>query len=235
MAFNYDIPILELLDILGCQSNPDYHPDPRLPALLNNFLSRAYKQPLFRTADIWTTHACWFSNEAIEERVEEDREYYEEHPEELKDDDAYSPFFKLPKEQWSTLVENYLEIGSDHAAGVVEFGIKESDLDQADPPVYMMHELDEPTGWKQFTASLTGYLKYVLCAILCGESYHTGQNVLEKAGWTYTACEKPADAPMIPCVFDLAVCCGYDPDTNTVLAILSDTQWCKAFQITKKD
>ena len=27
------------------------------------------------------------------------------------------------------------------------------------------------------------------------ESYHTGQNVLEKAGWTYTACEKPADAP----------------------------------------
>ena len=40
---------------------------------------------------------------------------------------------------------------------------------------------------------------------------------------------------MIPCVFDLAVCCGYDPDTKTVLAVLSDTQWCKAFQITKKD
>ena len=235
MAFNYDISVLELLDLLGCQPNPDYQPDPRLPALLNDFLSRAYNSPLFKTADIWTKHPAWTSYEVLEERVEEDREYYEEHPEELEEDDAFGPFFKLPKEEWPTLVENYLEIGSDCAAGVVDFGIREGDLDQADPVVYMLHEEDAPTGWKQFAPNLTGYLKYVLCAILCGESYYTGQNVLEKAGWTYTACEKPADAPMIPCVFDLAVCCGYDPDTKTVLAILSDTQWCKAYQITKGD
>lgn len=234
MPFNYDISVLELLDVLGCKPGPDCQPDPRLPALLNDFLSRACQQPLFRTADIWTDHPDWFSYEAIEERIEEDREYYEEHPEELEGD-SYAPFFQRPKEQWPALVENYLEIGSDYAAGVVEFGIREADLDQADPMVYMQHEEDEPTGWKPFTATLTGYLKYVLCAILCGESYHTGQHVLEKAGWTYAECEKPEDAPMIPCVFDLSVCCGYDADTNTVLAIMSDTQWCKAFQITKKD
>lgn len=234
MAFNYDIPILELLDILGCQPNPDYQPDPRLPALLNDFLSRAYKSPLFKTADIWTEHPAWTSYEVLEERVEEDREYYEEHPEELEEDDAFGPFFKLPKEEWPTLVENYLEIGSDYAAGVVQFGIREGDLDQPDPAVYMLHEEDAPTGWKHYSATLTGYLKDVLCDILCGESYHTGQNVLEKAGWTYTACEKPADAPMIPCIYDQSVCCGYDPDTKTVLAILSYSQ-CKAFQITKKD
>ena len=178
MAFNYDIPVLELLDVLGCQPNPDYQPDPRLPALLNDFLGRAYNPPLFKTANIWTAHSDWTSYEVLEERIEEDREYYEEHPEELEE--------------------------------------------------------DAPTGWKQFAPNLTGYLKYVLCAILCGECYHTGQNVLEKAGWTYTAWEKPADAPMIPCICDLAVCCGYDPDTKTVLAILSDAQ-CKTCQITKGD
>ena len=124
MAFNYDISVLELLDILGCQPNPDYQPDPRLPALLNDFLSRACKQPLFRTADIWTTRSCWFSNEAIEEWVEEDREYYEEHPEELEEDDAFGPFFKLPKEEWPTLVENYQEIGSDYAAGNVRCAVR---------------------------------------------------------------------------------------------------------------
>ena len=39
---------------------------------------------------------------------------------------------------------------------------------------------------------------------------------------------------MIPCVFNLSVCCGYDTDTKTVLAILSDAQ-CEAYQITKGD
>ena len=134
MAFNYDISVLELLDVLGCQPNPDYQPDPRLPALLNDFLSRACDSPLFKTADIWTKHPAWTSYEVLEERVEEDREYYEEHPEELEEDDAFGPFFKLPKEEWPTLVENYQEIGSDYAAGVVEFGIREGDLGQAEKP-----------------------------------------------------------------------------------------------------
>ena len=233
MAFNYDIPVLELLDILGCPPDPDYQPDPRLPALLNDFLSRACDHPLFETADIWTGHSDWTSYEVLEERIEEDREFYEEHLEELEEDDPLAPFFKLPKEQWSTLVENYLEIGSDYAAGVVEFGIREGDLSQPDPVVYMLHEGDAPTGWKRFSATLSDYLKYVLCAVLCCETYDTGMEVLEEEGWTYTECEKPEDAPMIPCIFDLAVCCGYDPDTKTVLAILSDAK-CKAYQITKE-
>ncbi|MCI9159280.1 MAG: hypothetical protein HFF55_09815 [Lawsonibacter sp.] len=232
MAFNYDIPVLELLDILGCPPDPDYQPDPRLPALLNDFLSRACDHPLFETADIWTWPGQ-FSYDAIEERIEEDRGYYAEHPEKLKENGPYTPFFKLPKEQWPTLVENYLVIGSDYAAGVVEFGIREADLSQPDPPVYMLHEGD-PTGWGPFCPDLTSYLKYVLCAILCCETYETGMEVLEEAGWSFEELEEPEDAPMIPCIFDLSVCCGYDPDTKTVLAILSDAE-CKAYQIAKKD
>lgn len=34
---------------------------------------------------------------------------------------------------WSELVENYMEVGSDYAAGVVEFGIKGKDLKQKKP------------------------------------------------------------------------------------------------------
>ena len=234
MAFNYDIPVLELLDILGCQPNPDYQPDPRLPALLNDFLSRAYNSSLFKTADIWTKHPAWTSYEVLEERVEEDREYYEEHPEELEEDDPFAPFFKLSKEQWPTLVENYLEIGSDYAAGVVEFGIREADLDQADPVVYMLHEVDAPTGWKRFSATLSDYLKYVLCAVLCCETYETGMEVLEEAGWSFEEIERPEDAPMTSCINGLLVCCGYDPDTKTILAILFDPER-KAYRITKED
>ena len=66
MAFNYNIPVLELLDILGCPPDPDYQPDPRLPALLNDFLSRAYNSPLFKTADIWTKHPARTSYEVLE-------------------------------------------------------------------------------------------------------------------------------------------------------------------------
>lgn len=234
MAFNYDIPVLELLDILGCPPDPDYQPDPRLPALLNDFLSRACDHPLFETADIWTGHSDWTSYEVLEERIEEDREYYEEHPEELEENDSFAPFLQLPKEEWPTLVENYLEIGSDFAAGVVEFGIREGDLGQPDPVVYMLHEEDAPTGWKRFSATLSDYLKYVLCAVLCCETYETGMEVLEEAGWSFEELEEPEGAPMTSCINGLLVCCGYDPDTRTVLAILSDAE-CKAYQIAKKD
>lgn len=234
MAFNYDISVLELLDILDCRPNPDYQPDPRLPALLNNFLSRACDHPLFETADIWTGHPAWFSYEAIEERVEEDREYYAEHPEKLAEDDSYAPFYKLPKAEWSTLVENYLEIGSDFSAGIIEFGIQEGCLDQPDPPVYMLHETELPTGWKRFSATLSDYLKYVLCAVLCCETYETGMEVLEEEGWSFEQCEKPEDAPMTPCIYDLTICCGYDPDTKTILAVLGDAQY-TAYQITRED
>lgn len=234
MSFNYNISILELLDILGCKPNLEYHRDSNLPDLLNDFLSRIYKHPLFKTADIWTEHPAWRSYEIIEERIDEDREYYEEHPEEFEGN-SYEPFFRLSKDKWSELVANYVEIGSDYAAGVVEFGIRDEDLKQENPMVYMLHEEDAPIGWKRFSETLSDYLKYVVCAVLCCESYSTGKNVLEKEGWKYMECEKPKDAPLTPCIFNLAVCCGYDSDAHTILAILSlsDAQ-CKTVQITKE-
>ena len=98
MAMNYDRNALEILEILGCEASLDYQPDPRLPVMLNNFLSMARDNPLFRTPDIWVDREAYFSYEDIEERIEEDKDYWAEHPDEC--DDPYFPFSQIPKEKW---------------------------------------------------------------------------------------------------------------------------------------
>lgn len=127
MAMNYDLSALELLQILGCEPAADYEADERLPKLLNDFLSRIYENPLFETADIWQDGMAYFSYESIAESIDEDAGYWAEHAEEWADSEYYS-FAELPQSEWSTLVPNYLKIGSDYAAGIVEFAILEADL-----------------------------------------------------------------------------------------------------------
>ena len=83
----------------------------------------------------------YFSYEYIEERIEDCREDFDDP--EFCEENAFYPYSKIPKEQWPELVENYLQIGSDYAAGVVFFGIKEKELGLENPPVYMLHEADE--------------------------------------------------------------------------------------------
>ena len=83
-------------------------------------------------------------------------------------------------------MENYLQIGSDYAAGVVFFGIKETELGLKNPPVYMLHEADELADWKIFANTLSEYLMCVLLDALAGVEYSTAQNVLNKNGWEFS-------------------------------------------------
>lgn len=233
MAMNYSLSALEILKILGGKPSPEYVPDPQIPAMLNEFLSMAKGNPLFATPDIYVDRETYFSYDAIQERIEEDGEYWEQHPDECEDDEYY-PFSQLPRERWQEKVANYLQIGSDYGAGVLVFGIREEDLGQEDPPVYMLHEEDEPVGWKVFSETLSGFLIYILCgSTLCCETYNTAKNVLEKQGWTYEACGKPADVPKeYSFIYGMTVCCGYDKETNTLLAAQTDGA-CKAYRISR--
>ena len=150
MSIKYDLTAFEILKLLG-YSNPigkeslevfKKENNLKLSSYLFEFLSVVYNNPLFATADIW--NSLYFSYEDIEERIEEDKEYWAENPDEYIEDE-YFKFSKTPKEQWSDYVPNYLQIGSDYSAGVVVFGICEKDLELENPPVYMLHEADEIT------------------------------------------------------------------------------------------
>lgn len=100
-------------------------------------------------------------------------------------ENAFYPYSKLPKEQWLELVDNYLQIGSDYAAGVVFYGIKENDLVLENPPVYMLHEADELSEWKLIANTLSEYLMCVLLDALAGVEYSTAQDVLNENGWEF--------------------------------------------------
>ena len=125
-----------------------------------------------------------------------------------------------------------LKIGSDYSTGTIEFGIKKEDLRLDDPPVFVLFEGD-PAGWKLFSKTLSGFFMYILCSILCCEDHDTAKDVLEKPDWTYEECPKPKGiAKTYSFIFGLSVSCGYEPDTNTLLAVLTDRK-SKACRITK--
>ncbi|MDE7243691.1 MAG: hypothetical protein K2O18_06925 [Oscillospiraceae bacterium] len=233
MAVNYNLNALEILKILGGTPSPDYVPDPQIPAMLNSFLSMAKNNPLFATPDIHVDRETWFSYDSIQERIDEDAEYWREHPEECEDDEYYS-FSQLPRDRWHEKTANYLYIGSDYAAGVVVWGIREEDLNKEDPPVYMLHEMDEPAGWKVFSETLSGFLMYILCGSTLGcEFYDTAKNVLEKQGWRYEACEKPADVSKeYSFVFGMTVCGGWDAENNVLLVSQTDGT-CRTYRISR--
>lgn len=207
MAVQYNVSAVDIIKMLGC-TNPvgkeewkelreqyqnscstdksrmeifeeEYHQ--KLPPILDEFLRLANDRPLFETADIWAAGYCfpYFSYEDIAQRIEEDKEYWEENPEECTDDEYYQ-FSKIPKEQWKEHVLNYLQIGSDYAAGVVNFGICETDLEKENPPVYYLNEADSIKNWKVLTNTLTEFLGGVVCDMLSGVNYTTAQDVLEE-------------------------------------------------------
>jgi len=82
MSIKYDLTAIEILKLLG-YSKPigkenlevfEKEKDLKLPSCLFDFLSVAYDNPLLTTADIWT--GLYFSYEDIEERIEDDKEYW---------------------------------------------------------------------------------------------------------------------------------------------------------------
>lgn len=135
MSYNYQLSPLEILELLGCEPAPGYQPDQRLPRLLNDFLSRAASplgQQLFRTADIWTSRPARFLYDDIADTLKRHRDYWAKHPDKWQDSEYY-PFGQLPREQWPQLMPDYLQIGSDYAAGVVEFALRAADLALPEP------------------------------------------------------------------------------------------------------
>ncbi len=159
--------------------------DLKLPRLLFDFLSLVRTKELLSTADIWvdSDDLPYFSYQYIAEGIEDCRADFDD-PEFCKEN-AFYPYSKIPKEQWPELLENYLQIGSDYAAGVVFYGIKEKDLVLENPPVYMLHEENELADWKLIANTLSEYLMCVLLDALAGVEYTTAQEVLNENGWEF--------------------------------------------------
>lgn len=157
----------------------------KLPELLFDFLSLVRNEELLSTADVWVDSDSlpYFSYQYIEDGIEDCRDDFDD-PEFCKEN-AFYPYSKIPKEQWSELVDNYLQIGSDYAAGVVFYGIKENELVLENPPVYMLHEADELSEWKLIANTLSEYLMCVLLDALAGVEYSTAQDVLNENGWEF--------------------------------------------------
>ncbi len=193
MAIKYNLTPVEVVKLFGYTDptakeelelfEKDNHL--KLPKLLFDFFSLVRNEELLSTADIWVTREDlpYFSYQYIEEGIEDCRDDFDD-PEFCKQN-AFYPYSKIPKEQWSELVENYLQIGSDYAAGVVFYGIKEKDLELENPPVYMLHEANELSDWKLIAHTLSEYLMCVLLDALAGVEYTTAQEVLSEDGWEF--------------------------------------------------
>lgn len=103
------------------------------------------------------------------------------------------------REQQKNGAAEYLEIGSDFGAGIVTFGLRMADLDKADPPVYLLHEADEPEQkWRDAYPSLSVFLLDVMLTALTMVMYGTAEEALEERGWVYTdyfmECMEAADS-----------------------------------------
>ena len=193
MAIKYNLTPVEVVKLFGYTEpiakeelelfEKDHHL--KLPKLLFDFLSLVRNEELLSTADVWvdSDDLPYFSYQYIAEGIEECREDFDD-PEFCKEN-AFYQYSKFPKEQWSELVENYLQIGSDYAAGVVFYGIKEQELVLENPPVYMLHEEDELADWKLIANTLSEYLMCVLLDALAGVEYTTAQEVLNENGWEF--------------------------------------------------
>ena len=191
MDFRYDFTAIEILKLLGytppvgkenlIRAEQEKHL--KLPSILFEFWSLAENCPLLSTADLWTTNldSLYLLYEQIQEIIDEDKEYWDEGD---YTDNEYFQFYKLPKNQWESLVPNLLLIGSDYGAGVVQFGIRLSDIRQADPPIYVNHECDSISDWRLWDKCLSDFLMEILCDALCCGEYHTADHALQKAGWT---------------------------------------------------
>lgn len=242
MGFACDFTAVEILKLLGYTTpvgkdtliRAEQEKNRKLPPLLFEFLSLAENCPLLATADLWTTNLdsfCLFYEE-IQELIDEDREYWAKNPGDYTDNEFFQ-FSQLPREQWESRVPNFLLIGSDYGAGVVQFGIRLADGKQEDPPVYVNHECDSLSDWRLWRAHLSAFLMEILCDALCCGEYHTASRALEKTGW----------AAQNLCLEDLpkslkdnsdlfrwkstygadAVCgCAYNEEEQTLLAVRLD-------------
>ncbi len=239
MSFKYNLTVTEILKKMGCKRSKDNILSDQqkgivIPAVLNDFLSFAVNTDLFSTSDVWvqTRRLIRFLYDDIEENIKDEKEYCKTDKSAAGKSEYYQ-FHKLPKDKWKDIVPNYLLIGSDFAAGVIEFGICNTDLDKSDPPVYMNHECDSICEWKLYTNSLSEFLMRVFCDVLSCEMYDTAMDALEDEGWSI---ETSSDEELknYEIDFDLLVKypsfydgnallgCAYDEDNHILLLVKFD-------------
>ena len=125
MSFRYDLTAIEILRLLGYTEpvgkdvllKAEQEKNLKLPPALFEFWSLAADSPLFKTADIWTKKRdfFWLSYDSIQEWIDSEKEYWEKAPQKYADNEYYQ-LSKLPREQWGSRVENYLQIVSDYGA-----------------------------------------------------------------------------------------------------------------------
>jgi len=190
MAINYDWTVMDILGFLGYgkEAGKPYVDEferghnVKLPVSLADFISITYKRPVFKNSDMWLMEGQWicFLYETIECDIEEIQQ--KDNPEEWADE-MYDMLSGIPKEKWQDYIEDYLQLGSDYAAGVAIYGIRKKDMDKENPPVYIQIEDDSLTEWK-YLCTLSEYLMAVLCDTLLCIEYGTAWNVLQEEGWT---------------------------------------------------
>lgn len=238
MSFEYNLTAIEILKKLGYTKTKDViiidnkGKEIVIPSILREFLSLAINYSLFSTSDIWVSPYIHFLYDDIEEMIEEEKEYWENNSDDNIENEYYK-FYKLPKDNWEKIVPNYLLIGSDFAAGIVEFGICITDLDKNNPPVYINHECDLISEWKLFSDSLSSFLMKIFCDVLSCEMYDTAVEVLEDDGWNVDTLSKyelgnyniDFDAILkYPSLYDdnALLSCVYNKDNNMLLIIKFD-------------
>lgn len=188
MSIEYKLLATDILDILSNIPKKKYvneklrfietKYDIVLPHIFKQFMRSSNK--MLKTADVWNyseERSWYFLYEWINITIEE--------TEKISSDSEYFSFVHSPISEWNNLVDDYMIIGSDYAAGIVYFGIKKTDLNMKNPPVYMYHEANHITEWNLMFNHLSDYFLTVVCdAILC-ECYNTAQKILIKYNWNY--------------------------------------------------
>lgn len=192
MSIKYDLSAIDILDIFN--NIPKKSDTNKKLELLekkyNIVLPDIYKQfmcssnEMLSTADVWNFNDelpfyflyDWI-NISINETLKENKK--------IDDDSEYFPFANSPVSKWNDFVDDYMLIGSDYAAGIAYFGIKRTDLNKENPPVYMYHEMKGITKWGLMYNYLSDYFLVVVCDAISGECYHTAQEVLIEYDWNY--------------------------------------------------
>lgn len=197
MSIEYKLSAIDILDIFdNIPKKSDINKKLELiEEKYNIILPTVYKQfmcssnEMLETADVWNYEEeqpfyflyDWI-NITINEILEENGK--------IDDDSEYFSFASLPISKWNNLVDDYMIIGSDYSAGIVYFGIKKTDLNKENPPVYMYHEMNSITDWNLMYNHLSDYFLTVVCDAISGECYNTAQEVLKDYDWNYEICEE---------------------------------------------
>lgn len=181
-----------------------------LPKVYEDFMVFAADCPLFKTSHLWVGKMAGPSispftlYEGLEENIESEKEWWEEHPEDCEG--LYAVLSKIPIEKWQDTLENYLLIGSDFGAGIVQFGIRIKDLAQPDPSFYVNWETEDESSWKH-AGKLSDFLLHNLLSILTNEDYETGEEMLEEKEWKW---EEASDFEDLEVFYNLCVQQGID-------------------------